>query len=159
MRRIAKLACLSALLAFSFAPAADKIRIAVMNLVAKAGVDPNTASTITDLLSGELVSLKKFDVVDRAKAYGMPGEIVDVRGEKTTIKNKEYPDGFVLDQSYVSNHSNDNARLELKNNESRGEIVVIFLAILHLIKYELVQVEQSHHFGEMKIVKKDEAKN
>ncbi len=37
-----------------------------MGLDAKNGVDANTAGTITDLLGSELVSLKKFDVVDRA---------------------------------------------------------------------------------------------
>lgn len=46
--------------------AADKTRIAVMGFVAKPGVDPNTASTVSELLSGELVALKKFDVIDRA---------------------------------------------------------------------------------------------
>lgn len=46
--------------------AAEKTRIAVVNFVAQPGVDPNMAATITDLLTGALVNLKKFDVVDRA---------------------------------------------------------------------------------------------
>jgi TolB-like protein len=66
MKRLPAISLIFCLVVASFAPAADKTRIAVMSLVAKAGVDPNTASTITDLLSGELVSLKKFDVIDRA---------------------------------------------------------------------------------------------
>ncbi|MBN8216807.1 MAG: hypothetical protein J0L75_09190 [Spirochaetes bacterium] len=66
MKRMARLFLVFSLVFVSIAPAADKTRIAVMSLVAKAGVDPNTAATITDLLSGELVSLKKFDVIDRA---------------------------------------------------------------------------------------------
>ncbi|MBL8994774.1 MAG: hypothetical protein JNM63_15615 [Spirochaetia bacterium] len=45
--------------------ASDKTRIAIQNISAKAGVDPNAAATVTDLLSSELVSLRRFDVVDR----------------------------------------------------------------------------------------------
>lgn len=36
---------------------------------------------------------------------------------------------------------------------TRGEIVVLFLAILHLIKQQLVNVEQEGHFAEMTIAK------
>lgn len=36
---------------------------------------------------------------------------------------------------------------------TRGELVVLFLAILHLIKQQLVQVEQTGHFEEMTIAK------
>ncbi|MEI6479715.1 MAG: segregation/condensation protein A [bacterium] len=36
---------------------------------------------------------------------------------------------------------------------TRGEIVVLFLAILHLIKQQLVQVEQAGHFEEITIAK------
>ncbi len=46
--------------------ASDKTRVAVVNLVAKSGISEATAATVTDLLTGELVGLKKFDVVDRA---------------------------------------------------------------------------------------------
>lgn len=38
-------------------------------------------------------------------------------------------------------------------NGNRGEIVVLFLAVLHLIRQQLVEVEQSGHFAEMKIAK------
>jgi TolB-like protein len=65
-----KIVYLFAVAIFSFGllqvEAADKTRIAVMGLDAKNGVDANTAGTISDLLGSELVSLKKFDVVDRA---------------------------------------------------------------------------------------------
>ncbi len=49
-----------------FLYSADKTRVAVVNLSAKTGIAETTAATITDLLSGELVALKKFDMVDRA---------------------------------------------------------------------------------------------
>ena len=38
---------------------------------------------------------------------------------------------------------------------SRGEIVVLFLAVLHLIKQQLVSVEQTGHFEEITIAKSD----
>ena len=38
-------------------------------------------------------------------------------------------------------------------NGTKGEVVVLFLAILHLIKQQLVNVEQAGHFEEMKIAK------
>lgn len=43
---------------------------------------------------------------------------------------------------------------ELRSKKKRSEVVVIFLAILHLIKDQLVYVEQNRHFGEIKIAKK-----
>lgn len=42
---------------------------------------------------------------------------------------------------------------KLRKNGSRGEIVVLFLAVLHLIKDQLVQVEQEDHFGDILIAK------
>ena len=42
---------------------------------------------------------------------------------------------------------------ELQKDGSRSEIIVLFLAILHLIKEELVWVEQETHFAEIKIAK------
>ncbi len=49
----------------ALAMGADKTRIAILNIEAKPGVDPNAAATLTDLLGSELVSLQRFDVVDR----------------------------------------------------------------------------------------------
>ncbi len=40
---------------------------------------------------------------------------------------------------------------------SRGEIVVLFLAVLHLIRQQLADVEQSGHFGEITIAKSEGA--
>lgn len=42
---------------------------------------------------------------------------------------------------------------KLKEGTNRSELVVLFLAILHLIKDQLVFAEQTEHFGEIKIDK------
>jgi chromatin segregation and condensation protein Rec8/ScpA/Scc1 (kleisin family) len=43
----------------------------------------------------------------------------------------------------------------IKEGKSKGEVVVLFLAILHLIKDKLVHVEQGGHFNEIIVAKKD----
>lgn len=43
----------------------------------------------------------------------------------------------------------------LKHGKERSEVVVLFLAILHLVKDQLVFVDQRNHFQEMTIAKKD----
>ncbi|MES2416260.1 MAG: signal peptidase I [Patescibacteria group bacterium] len=57
---------------------------------------------------------KKFFI---KRIIGLPGETVDVKKEETIITNKENPNGFVLDQSYVVNHSQDNAHKVLGSDE------------------------------------------
>ena len=57
---------------------------------------------------------KKFFI---KRIIGLPGETVDVKKEETIITNKENPNGFALDQSYVVNHSEDNSHIVLKNDE------------------------------------------
>ncbi|HXF44320.1 MAG TPA: segregation/condensation protein A [Candidatus Paceibacterota bacterium] len=42
----------------------------------------------------------------------------------------------------------------LRNENSRSELVVLFLAILHMIKEELIHVEQETHFAEIQIARK-----
>ncbi len=41
----------------------------------------------------------------------------------------------------------------LHSGHSRSEVVVLFLAILHLLKDQLIRVDQDNHFDEMRIVK------
>ncbi len=41
----------------------------------------------------------------------------------------------------------------LRSEGSRSELIVLFLAILHLIKAQLIYVEQAGHFSEIKITK------
>jgi len=43
---------------------------------------------------------------------------------------------------------------ELSKDKSKSEIIILFLAILHLIKDQLIQVEQRNHFGSIKVTKK-----
>ncbi len=42
---------------------------------------------------------------------------------------------------------------DLQQNGSRSELVVLFLAILHLIKEELIHVEQEAHFAEIQVMR------
>jgi len=44
----------------------------------------------------------------------------------------------------------------LHSGQSRSEVVVLFLAILHLIKDQLIRVDQDSHFEEMRIFKNTE---
>lgn len=44
---------------------------------------------------------------------------------------------------------------ELQKGRSRGEAVVLFLAMLHLIKSQLVRVTQSDHFSDINIAKRE----
>ncbi len=54
-----------------------------------------------------------------------------------------------LEHEIETNFSN------LSNKKSRSEIVIIFLAILHLAREQLVSLEQSGHFSDIMITKKD----
>lgn len=45
---------------------------------------------------------------------------------------------------------------ELTKSRSRGEAVVLFLAMLHLIKSQLVQVTQGAHFSDINIAKREQ---
>ncbi|MCX6753062.1 MAG: signal peptidase I [Candidatus Nomurabacteria bacterium] len=83
---------------------------------------------IVDELTYNFKSPQRGDVVvfrypgDTSKFFikriiGLPGETVDVKAEQTIITNKEHPEGFALDQSYVKNHSEDSAHRVLTNDE------------------------------------------
>ncbi|MBN8216596.1 MAG: hypothetical protein J0L75_08125 [Spirochaetes bacterium] len=54
-------------LGFSALFPSEKTRIAVLPVEAKAGVDPSVALAVSDLLAQELVSLRKFTVVERSR--------------------------------------------------------------------------------------------
>jgi signal peptidase I len=53
------------------------------------------------------------------RIIGLPGETVDVKSStnEVTITNKEYPNGFKLDQSFIVNTGGIDAHMELGNNE------------------------------------------
>lgn len=83
---------------------------------------------IIDEISYRLENPKRDDVVvfrypnDTTKFFikriiGLPGEIVDIKGNEVTIINKEHPEGFKLDQPYVKNIANNMTHFELKDNE------------------------------------------
>jgi len=57
---------------------------------------------------------KKFFI---KRIIGLPNETVNIKGNEVAIINKEHPDGFSLDQSYVKNTANNNVHFELKDNE------------------------------------------
>ncbi|MCX6755477.1 MAG: signal peptidase I [Candidatus Nomurabacteria bacterium] len=83
---------------------------------------------IVDEITYYLQNPKRGDVVvfrypnDPSKFFikriiGLPGETVKVKAEQTIIINKEHPEGFNLDQSYVKNHSEDSSIKVLNNDE------------------------------------------
>jgi signal peptidase I len=88
----------------------------------------NSDYLIVDEISYRLSDPDRFDVIvfrypnDHQKFFikriiGLPGEIVDINGSKVKITNKENPKGFILEQPYVKNESNNVEHFVLKNNE------------------------------------------
>lgn len=83
---------------------------------------------IIDEISYRFNEPKREDVIvfrypnDQTKFFikriiGLPNETVDIKNDKISIFNKEHPDGFLLDESFIKNKSNGNVRFELKDNE------------------------------------------
>ena len=88
----------------------------------------NNDYLIVDELSYRLRDPKRNDVVifrypgDEKKFFikriiGLPNETVHISGNEITITNKENPDGFKLDQSYIKNTMSSSKHLELKDDE------------------------------------------
>jgi len=48
------------------------------------------------------------------RIIGLPGETVIVKNEKVMIKNKDFPEGFWLNEDYVKNKDYEERELELK---------------------------------------------
>ena len=83
---------------------------------------------IIDKISYKLNNPERDDVVifrypnDQTKFFikriiGLPNETVDIKGSAVTITNKERPEGFMLEEPYVKNISNNTVRFELKKDE------------------------------------------
>ena len=83
---------------------------------------------IVDKISYELGSPQRDDVVvfkypkDTTKFFikrviGLPNETVDIQGSQVVIINEQHEKGFVLDQPFVQNLSNNNVHLALGEDE------------------------------------------
>ena len=83
---------------------------------------------IIDEISYRLEEPKRNDVVvfkypnDTSKFFikriiGLPNETIDIKGDTVMITNEANPSGFILEQNYVENKSNDNIHYELKDGE------------------------------------------
>ncbi|MSU44655.1 signal peptidase I [Candidatus Nomurabacteria bacterium] len=83
---------------------------------------------IIDKISYKLRAPKRNDVIifknpNNTKVFfikriiGLPNETVDVASNEVTITNKEYPERFTLDQSFIKNSGGLDAHLELESDE------------------------------------------
>jgi len=83
---------------------------------------------IIDKISYKLNNPKRDDIVvfkypkDQKRFFikriiGLPNETVDIKGSIVTITNSEHPKGFILDEPFVKNISNNNTHFELKDDE------------------------------------------
>ncbi len=87
-------------------------------------------------------------------AMKMAGDLAQLFKPKATVKNQivnlrakiqEIADRIISSPTTFSNLHGGKG--------TRSDIVVLFLAVLHLIKQQLADVEQTGHFGEMTIAK------
>ncbi len=74
---------------------------------------------------------------------------VAVRNDMANLKTKI--------EEVLSRLTDQPERFGALHQGTRSEVIVLFLAILHLIKEQLIGVEQSGHFAEMTIVKRPTA--
>jgi signal peptidase I len=88
----------------------------------------NNDYLIVDELSYRINEPHRGDVVifkwpkDTTKYFikriiGLPGETVKIAGNTIIIKNKDNPDGFILNEPYVKNKSNDEMEVTLPENQ------------------------------------------
>lgn len=88
----------------------------------------NNDYLIVDELSYRLGDPQRYDVVifrypgDTTKFFikriiGLPGETIDIKGKDVTIQNKENPNGFKLDQSFINNEMNANKHYVLESDQ------------------------------------------
>lgn len=75
---------------------------------------------ISDPLRGQVIIFKypkdpsKYFI---KRIIGLPGETVTVKGTTITIKNTEHPEGFTLDESYITFEKGADVTRELKADE------------------------------------------
>lgn len=108
-----------------------RLFIAQPFIVSGASMDPTFADKqylIVDQITYRLSEPKRGDVVifkfplDTSKYFikriiGLPGERVTVHSGKVTIRNEEYPEGFTLDEPYVTYTSEKEADTTLQKGE------------------------------------------
>lgn len=51
------------------------------------------------------------------RVIGLPGETLDIQGQKVTIKNEQHPNGLVLDESYVKNQMDSEVHITLGSDQ------------------------------------------
>ena len=51
------------------------------------------------------------------RIIGLPGETISIKGSSITIKNKDTPKGFILDESYITFEARADLTRELNDNE------------------------------------------
>ena len=95
-------------------------------------VTPSVLAEVARAIAGELEKLLKPAASIRMEIINLKEKIEEVLTRLTEAPRK-----------FASLHTG-----------GRSEIVVLFLAVLHLIKEQLVSVDQEGHFAEMTIVKK-----
>jgi signal peptidase I len=108
-----------------------RIYIAQPFIVSGSSMDPTFANgeyLIVDELTYRLEDPKRGDVIifrfpqDTSKFFikriiGLPGETVEVSGQKITIENDAHPEGFSLDESYLLHQTYSNIRVKLSGDE------------------------------------------
>ncbi|MEI6490386.1 MAG: signal peptidase I [bacterium] len=108
-----------------------RIFVAEPFLVYGSSMEPNFETgdyLIVDELTYKFESPKRGDVVvlkppmDESKHYikriiGLPGETISVNGSAVVIKNKENPEGFTLNEPYITFQSDRVANYALNNHE------------------------------------------
>jgi signal peptidase I len=110
-----------------------RLFIAQPFIVQGASMDPTFASNeylIVDQLSYRVGEPHRGEVVifkypkDQTKFFikrviGLPGETVVLDGTSVTVKNTAHPDGFVLDEPYISdrNEKEESLTMTLKENQ------------------------------------------
>lgn len=96
-------------------------------IVSGSSMDPNIKNgqyLIVDEISYNFHEPRRGDVIvfqappEPSKYYikriiGLPGDTVNIDGTTVTIKNKEYPDGFVLSEDYVTHTQNNHLNVKV----------------------------------------------
>ena len=83
-------------------------------------VDQLSYETFEEPQRGSIVIFKYPE--DHSKFFikriiGLPGETVEIRGSEVTIFNWQNPEGFVLDETYITHKKNDSLKVELGGEE------------------------------------------